>query len=76
MIRWYGFPVPSETPDAIVTKLNAAFNAAWNDGPTQEKLKGLGFEIAGRPPEALSNLMRSESSKWKQVIDDANIRLD
>ena len=76
LIGWYGFLAPDGTSPAIVEKLNAAFNKALEDRATRERLAGLGFEVEGGSPQRLADLMRSESVKWKQVIDEAHIKAD
>ncbi|ARP81360.1 ABC transporter substrate-binding protein [Bordetella genomosp. 8] len=76
LIGWYGFLAPARTPPAIIDTLNKAFNKALDEPDTRKKLQDLGFEVAGGPPQALSDLMRSETSKWKQVIDKADIKLE
>ncbi|CAB3708257.1 hypothetical protein LMG3458_03059 [Achromobacter deleyi] len=76
LIGWYGFLAPAGTPAAIVQTLNRAFNQALQDEATRKKLSEMGFEIAGGPPDRLADMMRSESRKWKTVIDEAGIKLD
>ncbi|MBV7481463.1 tripartite tricarboxylate transporter substrate binding protein [Bordetella sp. BOR01] len=76
LIGWYGFLAPDGTPPAIIGKLNDAFNNALNDADVHKRLAGLGFEVEGGPPRRLADLMESESVKWKQVIDEAGIKLD
>lgn len=76
LIGWYGFLAPANTPAPIIEKLNHAFNAALDDPRIREKLTESGYEISGGPPSRLSELMRKESVKWKQVIDKANIKAD
>ncbi|MEI2416470.1 tripartite tricarboxylate transporter substrate binding protein [Orrella sp. JC864] len=76
LIGWYGFLAPAGTPEPVLAKLNHAFNQALQDAPTRAKLQGLGFEIVGGPASRLSELMASESAKWKQVIEQADIRIE
>ncbi|ANY16199.1 Bug family tripartite tricarboxylate transporter substrate binding protein [Bordetella pseudohinzii] len=76
LLGWYGFLAPAGTPADIVLKLNQAFNRALQDADTKKKLSDMGFEIAGGPPQKLADMMRSESAKWKAVIDEAGIKLD
>ncbi len=76
LLGWYGFLAPAGTPADIVLKLNQAFNRALEDADTKKKLSDMGFEIAGGPPQKLADMMRSESVKWKAVIDQAGIKLD
>ncbi len=76
LISWYGFVVRSKTPREIVAKLNAAFDGALQDKAMHKKLTDMGFDVGGGKPEVLSNLMRSESKKWGQVIIDAKVHVD
>jgi tripartite-type tricarboxylate transporter receptor subunit TctC len=76
LVGWYGFLAPAGTPKEIVAKLNKVFNAALQEKEVRERLSGMGFEVAGGPPEQLAGLMRSESKKWGQVIAAAQIKVD
>jgi tripartite-type tricarboxylate transporter receptor subunit TctC len=76
LISWYGFVVRTDTPKEIVAKLNEAFDSALKDKVINKKLTDMGFEIVGGKPEVLSNLMRSESKKWGQVVNQAKIQLN
>ena len=74
LIAWYGILAPAGVPDAIVQRLNFALNDALKDPEIAGKFKAMGFDLVGGPPSTLGNLMRSETTKWKQVIDAANIK--
>lgn len=76
LVGWYGFLAPAGTPKAIVAKLNKALDEALQDKEVRAKLTTMGFEVAGGPPERLGGLMRSESTKWGQVVRDGNIKVD
>ncbi|MEI7569771.1 MAG: tripartite tricarboxylate transporter substrate binding protein [Alcaligenaceae bacterium] len=76
LIGWFAIVAPANTPPTIVAKLNQAFNRALQDPVVQGKLKNLGFEIEGGSPEKLGALIRTETVKWKKVIDDANVKPD
>jgi tripartite-type tricarboxylate transporter receptor subunit TctC len=73
---WYGFLAPAGTPKEIVTRLNEVFDAVIKDPEVQAKLSDAGFDFKGGPPSALSELMASETEKWRKVIVDANITVD
>ncbi len=76
LLGWYGFLAPKGTPKPIIKKLNEAFNKALQDPATKERLSTMGFEIAGGSSERLGDMMRTESVKWKKVIDEAGIKLN
>ncbi len=60
-----------------MTGLNKAFDDALQDKSVRERARPvMGFDVAGGPPERLADTIRSETKKWKQVIDEAHINLD
>jgi tripartite-type tricarboxylate transporter receptor subunit TctC len=73
---WFGVVAPAGTPQAIVTKLNAAITAALNDEQMKANMRNLGVEPAPGTPEAFDSYIRSETLKWAKVIKLANIKLD
>jgi tripartite-type tricarboxylate transporter receptor subunit TctC len=76
LIGWYGFLAPAGTPPEIVAKLNKAFDEALHAKDVGEKLTTMGFQVEGGAPERLSELMRTESVKWGQVIKEGHIKVD
>ncbi len=40
------------------------------------KLKGMGYVVAGGEPSGLTNLMRKDRIRYKQMIDRLNISPD
>jgi len=73
---WYALVAPAGTPDAVVATLNKAFNEALKDQQVADKLKTMGFQIAGGSSKELGDLMASEKAKWRKVIQEANIKVD
>lgn len=76
MIFWQAFVAPAGTPRDVVAKLNQAIDEILRDKETRAKLLEMGLEPAGGTPEQLGSLMKSETVKWKKVVDDAGIKLD
>jgi tripartite-type tricarboxylate transporter receptor subunit TctC len=76
LVGWYGFLAPTGTPREVVAKLNKALDEALQEKDVREKLTTMGFQVEGGAPERLSDLMRSESKKWGQVVKEANIKVD
>jgi tripartite-type tricarboxylate transporter receptor subunit TctC len=75
LIGWYAFLAPSGTPDPIMKKLNTAFDTAIHDPAIAKTFTEMGFQIVGGPAHKLTDLMKSESVKWKQVIDEGHITI-
>jgi tripartite-type tricarboxylate transporter receptor subunit TctC len=73
---WFGVVAPAGTPAPVVAKMNAALNDALNDPPVQERMRALGVEPQPGTPEEFGAYIRSETTKWAQVIKQGNIKLD
>ncbi|MEY3612348.1 MAG: hypothetical protein RJB14_2070 [Pseudomonadota bacterium] len=73
LIAYFAVFAPAGTPADIVTKLNAAVNAAAADKTILERFSALGFETAPASPEALAQRSKAETAKWAKAIRDAKI---
>jgi tripartite-type tricarboxylate transporter receptor subunit TctC len=72
---WYGVAVPKGTPDDIVNKINKAFVAALKDPVVNKKLTSLGAEVIASTPAELAAYMKTDSARWKRVIETAHIEI-
>lgn len=71
---WNALFAPKGTPKEIVAKLNNALVKALDDAHTRTRLLELGSVIpdkAGRSPEALSALVKSEVARWTPILKAA-----
>jgi len=57
------------TPRPIVERLNKEINAVLAVPEVRERLLGMGATPTGSTPEELELVIRSESAKWKKVIE-------
>ena len=73
---WFGLVVPSGTPQAIINRLNAEFNAALNDESVRASMRAQGVEPAAGTAEAFGSYISSETAKWARVIRSAKIKLE
>jgi tripartite-type tricarboxylate transporter receptor subunit TctC len=73
LIAYFAVFAPAGTPADIITKLNAAVNAAAIDKTILERFSALGFETAPASPEALAQRSKAETAKWAKAIRDAKI---
>jgi len=74
---WFGLWVPKDTPQDIVTKLNAAVVDALADAMVQARIADLGPQIVAherQTPRALAALQKADIEKWWPIIKAANIR--
>ncbi len=75
---YQAFPVnyitaPAGTPRPIIDRLNKEFNLVLQDPVVRERLMANGLTVKGGTPEQMDAVIKSESAKWKRVIEQANI---
>src|SRR5262249_21573846 len=71
---WNALFAPKGTPKEIMAKLNETLVRALDDDATRKRLLELGSVIpdqAGRSPEALANLVKSEVARWTPILKAA-----
>ena len=72
----FGLLAPTGTPREIVARVNADVGKALQLPEVQDKLKGLGMQIVGGPPEQFSGFMRAEAIKWGKIVKDSGAKVD
>jgi tripartite-type tricarboxylate transporter receptor subunit TctC len=70
---WYGMLAPAGTPASIVARLNAEMNAALADADVRRKAEAAGLQLRGSTSAEFSAFIASETRKWAQIIQAANI---
>ena len=74
MSAWNALFAPKGTPKEIMAKLNETLVKALDDDATRKRLLELGSVIpdkAGRSPEALAELVKSEVARWTPILKAA-----
>ena len=71
---WIAYVVPAGTPDAIVGKLNRAMAEILNEPEVVENLQKQGFDPDPGPPAALTQRIRSETAKWRDLVAKTGIK--
>jgi tripartite-type tricarboxylate transporter receptor subunit TctC len=74
-LTWFGLWGPAGMPEAVVNRLNAAFNAALKDKAIQSQLAKMSTDSIGGSSADFGNSLRSELNAWSKVIADAKISL-
>lgn len=75
-LSWFGVLLPAGTPRAIVDKLSADVNRIVARSDVSAALANSGIEPAGTSPEGFAEVLRVDTPKWKQMIQDAGIKAD
>lgn len=73
---WFAMYAPAGTPEPIIAKLNREITKALNDPEISKLLAAQGAEARPGPPSALTDLMKTDISKWKGVADRIGYRVD
>jgi tripartite-type tricarboxylate transporter receptor subunit TctC len=73
---WNGLLAPAGTPQAIVTRLNAAVNQALALPEVHAALTKLGSDPKTATSQAFAAFIAEEVRRWGQVVRDANIKVD
>jgi tripartite-type tricarboxylate transporter receptor subunit TctC len=67
---------PTGTPKAVLDSLYAAVSLALKDPDVVSKMALQGAEIVGSSPAQLAAYVNLELPRWKQVVQQANIKAD
>jgi tripartite-type tricarboxylate transporter receptor subunit TctC len=76
--NWLGAYAPAGTPNDIVKKLNAAFNAAMADPGVRERIATQGMNLPAaeqQSPEGFAAYLKAEMDKWGAVIRASGIKV-
>jgi tripartite-type tricarboxylate transporter receptor subunit TctC len=71
-----GLMVPSATPRDIVNRINAAVTQALNTPELRDRMQGVGMEPAPTTPERFDQFIRSEITKWADVVKASGMKVD
>lgn len=75
-LQWFGLFAPAGTPREVVARLNSEVGKALQMPDVQERLKGLGMQIAGGGPNPFGSFLQAESAKWGKIIRDSGAKVD
>ncbi|AMO24651.1 tripartite tricarboxylate transporter substrate binding protein [Ramlibacter solisilvae] len=73
---WQGVLVPKGTPEAVISKLNAALVKAIRDPEVRARLAGQGAEVVTMTPAEQDKFFNEERKRWAAVVAQANIKAD
>ena len=73
---WWVIMAPGSTPAAMVASLNQQVTQAMRSAPVVERMNKEGAEVVASKPEETGAFIRSEVTKWADVIKAAGIKID
>lgn len=73
---WFGLLAPAGTPDAVISKINAALNKVMTDDGLRNWLRASGALPRTSTPAEFGALMHKEMTQWQDVITQLNIKAE
>jgi tripartite-type tricarboxylate transporter receptor subunit TctC len=73
-VTWNGLLAPAGTPPAIVRQLNLALQQVLASADTKQRFADMGQDVVMGTPQDFSELIRTETTKWKTVIQESGIK--
>lgn len=73
---WYAVMAPRGTPDAAITRINAAMRVALNEAEVLAVLNRNGLEPRWSTPDQLNEALAAERTKWTPIIRESGIRIE
>jgi tripartite-type tricarboxylate transporter receptor subunit TctC len=74
--NWLGVFAPALTPKEVVATLHGALGRAMATPALREQLGALGIEAAFGSPEEFRTLIRTELSKWAEIVKKSGAKAD
>jgi tripartite-type tricarboxylate transporter receptor subunit TctC len=71
---WVGLSAPKGTPASVVRKVNAALQSALKDPAILKQLDAEGLTSLASSPEQYTQLVRSDTERWGQLVRSLNIK--
>jgi tripartite-type tricarboxylate transporter receptor subunit TctC len=73
---WVGLFVPSATPAAAVSRLNAEVERVLQLPDIRERMAGIAFDPIGGTPQAFGQFVKAEAAKFARFIREARIKVE
>ena len=73
---YWGVLAPAGTPKDVILKINQELNKVLQIPQVRTRLIELGFNIIGGTPEEYSKYLQESIADWRQIVKDANIKID
>lgn len=73
---WFAFFVPARTPNEVVSKLNEEIVRVLRSKDAHDYLVGTGVDVAPGTPQVLARFVKSETAKYRKIIQVSGTRLD
>ena len=73
---WFGMQVPAGTPKPLVERMNQDIARILKEPDVVKLFREQGVEVVASSPDAFGKLVQREVTKWTEVINGANIKVE
>ena len=73
---WFAFVAPAKTPGSVIARLNGEINRILKTREARDFLINTGVEVAPSTPEELARFMKTETAKYRKIIEVSGTKLD
>jgi tripartite-type tricarboxylate transporter receptor subunit TctC len=74
--HWFGILAPASTPKTIMAKLNRAIATALAAPEVRDRFAALALDVTPSSEDEFRALIERELKRWKEVMAQANVRID
>jgi tripartite-type tricarboxylate transporter receptor subunit TctC len=76
LTNWFGLVVPTGTPREVIARVYSDVSKVLSQAEIRDKIRGMGADVVGSPPDQFAAFMRAETAKWAKIVKEANIRAE
>jgi tripartite-type tricarboxylate transporter receptor subunit TctC len=73
---WIAAVAPKGTPAKVVQKLNVEIGRALKDPQFADQISKIGIDPLGSTPEEFSAFLAKEIPRWKQIVQEAEVKVE
>lgn len=73
---WTAWVAPAATPPEVLNTLRTMLTRVMGTPEMREALTSRGFEVFNVTPDGISQLVRTETPRWAEIIRSANIKVE
>jgi tripartite-type tricarboxylate transporter receptor subunit TctC len=73
---WYGIYAPTGTPAEVIAKLNAAIGKVAKTAEFRKRVEPEGIVVSAGTPAELDEFFRGEVARWKNIVQENQIKPD
>ncbi len=71
---WFGVFAPAGTPRPVIDRLHSEISRALADTEIKGKLDALGNEVSGMGPDAFAAYVKTEVTRWAEIVRKAGVK--